>query len=178
MAGTSSSSPAVSRSSSSSSLPSLNKSPSPKKCSPKKSPPKKLSPKQISEKLKKIQRLRRSCFKKQQCSYILKRGPKKGERCEKLCDVNKTFCRVHVKDEIKIVSSEKTTLYQRIRINRLKLNHKYVFEKKISYKDVVLSCCGEKYLLKLPVNLRIPNIINSSQYLLRKSRSAKIEWSM
>jgi hypothetical protein len=120
--------------------------------------------------------------------HIFKKGSRKGERCEKMCGVNETLCSLHNKskssEEIKskpfeeIKSKpEETVSYKIIRINRLKLNHKYAFVKRINNKNIVVSCCNEHYLVKLPVNLQVLNI-DSTQYLIRKSLSAKAEWVM
>ena len=64
-----------------------------------------------------------------------------------------------------------------IRINRLKVNEKYYFAKRIGKARIIVRCCNKNYLLKLPVHLQDPSSnINYTSYLIRKSPSARVVW--
>lgn len=107
-----------------------------------------------------------------QCKYLIKKGSRKGERCHRFSRVEGGFCTTHCKgkslsDKCIIEHVEPVETVLKLRINRLKIDQKYMIVKCQYEKPnfVLVKNNSLMYKLKVPTNITIQENIG---YLIRE----------
>ena len=131
----------------------------------------------ISKKLEKLKTLRRKSFAlPNPCSYVFKKGARKGEKCIKPCVFDEKLCKLDLllKEKVFHPPPNQSANYFKTRINRLAKFKKYFFTKLIKWNTVILKCEERKYILKLPRGMVNPENPSKKHYLIRESEGTAV----
>lgn len=132
-----------------------------------------------SKKFNELNTLRKKSFLPlNTCTYIFRKGSKKGEKCIKPCPSDQVLCNLHLKSNDNVNNtthvSNRTVHYIPTRINRLRKFKKYFFVKVVKQTTVVLKCEGEQYILRLPKGMLNPERPCDRHYLIREGNGAAV----
>ena len=136
---------------------------------------------QPSEKFLKLQELRKKCHSRSECTYVKKRGSKRGMQCQRLSVFGELRCSQHLQTRNMSKASRPQAIRSEslkpVRINRLPKNSRYFFVKILEQTTVVLRRGSDLFRLKLPFGMEHPIAPTKYHYLIRTGTGKGLtEW--